>query len=434
MPSMRYDRAASMTDRLQQRLVDRVRDHDAVTRRSVLGSLAVAGGSAIAGLAGGSTDEEPTGSTEHGNFGATGEYQGTQFDPFGYLREFNTGAETGGRPAIDGRSDGLNVDVYEEDGRTVREFDFVAFDVDHEILPGITMPLWTYNGQVPGPTIRAEEGDLLRLNFTNRSEKHAHTIHPHLRNLDPAMDGTPRNGPGVLDPGESFTYEWIAQPAGTHLYHCHSLPLKAHVHRGLYGVIVVDPDPERVGANPREYLDYHGPITEDVRERAVRAAKSRNMLSYPDFVPEGYDDVDELVMVMNGFDTNFDGENEVYAVNTRGFVYAPPHTDGKGNWEASATRRPIQVDRNKLVRVHLVQATEFDFVNSFHTHSQFFDYYDAGTSLFPNRTAIDTVLLCQAQRGVLEIDYRAHDPGLYMFHAHQAEFAELGWMSFFEVV
>jgi len=60
------------------------------------------------------------------------------------------------------------------------------------------------------------------------------------------MDGIPQNGPGVLETGESYTYEWIAQPAGMHFYHCHSLPLKEHIHRGLYGAMIVDPDPERV--------------------------------------------------------------------------------------------------------------------------------------------------------------------------------------------
>ena len=39
----------------------------------------------------------------------------------------------------------------------------------------------------------------------------------------------------------------------------------------------------------------------------------------------------------------------------------------------------------------------------------------------------------QAQRGIVEFSYRDHEPGLYMFHAHQSEFAELGWMSLFEV-
>ncbi|MDZ7731120.1 MAG: multicopper oxidase domain-containing protein [Natrialbaceae archaeon] len=248
------------------------------------------------------------------------------------------------------------------------------------------------------------------------------------------MDGVPQNGPGLIDGGESFTYEWQAQPVGTHLYHCHMLPLKAHIHRGMYGSMIVDPKPETVRNNPRAYLDYHGPITDEVRALAVRRAKERNMISYPDVAPEGFDGVDEMVMVMNGFDTNFNGDNEVYGVNTRGFCYAPSRTDAyEGEWESSETKSPIEIDQEELQRVHLLNMIEFDFVNSFHCHSQFFDYYDAGTSLFPNRSTIDTVLLGQAQRGILEFDYSAHDPGLYMFHAHQSEFAELGWMSFFEV-
>ena len=241
------------------------------------------------------------------------------------------------------------------------------------------------------------------------------------------MDGIPQNGPGVLETGETFTYEWIAQPAGVHLYHCHSLPLKEHIHRGLYGVIVVDPDPERVAERPREYLNDHGPITDELRARLVAEAESRNHQS-------GTDEVNEMVMVMNGFDTNFDGDNEVYAANTRAFAYGVGHTDGEGNWQPGETKRPIQIDRTERQRVYLVNTIEFDPINSFHTHSQLFDYYDHGTTLLPTETNVDTIMQCQAQRGIVELDYSDHDPGLYMFHAHQSEFAELGWMSFFEVV
>jgi hypothetical protein len=41
---------------------------------------------------------------------------------------------------------------------------------------------------------------------------------------------------------------------------------------------------------------------------------------------------------------------------------------------------------------------------------------------------------CQAQRGILEFNFQAHEVGMYMFHAHQSEFAELGWMGMFDVV
>ena len=416
MPSHEYESARELTESLQSRLVESLQDGSPVSRRAVLGGIGLAGGAALTGV--GSADSGDHGGSTHGNFGSVGEYSDSRFDPHEFLRQFHTG-----------KTDAENVPqrIYEEDGRTVREFEIQAVDTVIEIAPGVEFAAWAFNGQVPGPTLRAVEGDLIRVKFRNLGE-HAHTIHPHLRNLNPKMDGVPTNGPGVLETGDEFTYEWIAQPAGVHLYHCHSLPLKEHIHRGLYGTFVIDPDPERVRENPRDYVNYHGPMTDEYIEELVEIAKSRNH-EYPE-----NDDVQELVMVMNGFDTNFDGENEVYAANTRAFAYGVGQTDGHGNWKPGETKYPIQVDGQRPVRVYLVNTIEFDLINSFHSHSQFFDYYDHGTTLHPTSKKVDTVMQSQAQRGIIELDYSDHDPGLYMFHAHQSEFAELGWMSFFEVV
>ncbi len=122
-----------------------------------------------------------------------------------------------------------------------------------------------------------------------------------------------------------------------------------------------------------------------------------------------------MVMVMNAFDTNFDFANEVYAVNTVGFHYQ---------------RHPIQVKRGELVRVYLANLTEYDPVNSFHLHGNFFNHFPTGTSLQPIELT-DIVIQGQAQRGILEMRFPI--PGKYMFHAHVTEFAELGWAGFFEV-
>ena len=416
MTGVDYADSAALTTALEDRLTAALTGDD-VSRRAVLGGLGVAGSAAL-GLTGTSAAAGEDDEGEHGNFGATGEYEDRTFDPHEFLRTFNTGR--------DGR-DGVNEDVYEEDGQTVRHFSLTAVDTTIAIAPGVEFDAWAFDGQVPGPTLRAVEGDKIRVTFRNRSS-HAHTIHPHVKNVDPRMDGTPQTGPGVLDTDEEFTYEWEAQPAGVHLYHCHSLPLKEHFHRGLYGAIIVDPDPDRVRRNPREYVTGNRPVSDEYAAELVEAAKTRNH-EYPE-----NDRYDELVMVMNGFDTNFDGENEVYAANTRAFAYGVGSTDGNGEWEAGETKRPIQIDGEQRQRVYLINATEFDPINSFHTHSQFYDYYDHGTTLEPTHSTVDTVMQCQAQRGILELDYSDHDPGLYMFHAHQSEFAELGWMSFFEVV
>ncbi|RIK45263.1 MAG: copper oxidase [Chloroflexi bacterium] len=277
------------------------------------------------------------------------------------------------------------------DGRTLREYQIVAYDKDIEIAPGVFFPAWTYNGQVPGPTLRCNEGDRIRIHFVNAGT-HPHTIHFH--GIHSAyMDGVAGIGRGSIEVGQTFTYEFDAHPFGTHLYHCHAVPLKRHIHKGLYGTFIINPD-------PRLHNNH-------------RAARSR----HPDY-PE-HAEWQEFVMVMNAFDTTFDGENEVYAVNSIAFQYM---------------KHPIRVERERPVRVYLSNLTEFDPINSFHLHANFFDYYDHGTTLEPTLRTVDTIMQCQAQRGILEFSFAGFEPGLYMFHAHQSEFPELGWMSAFEVV
>jgi FtsP/CotA-like multicopper oxidase with cupredoxin domain len=270
------------------------------------------------------------------------------FDPQELVRDFDEGRVVGG----------------------VREWELVAEEKEIEVAPGVKYAAWAYNGRVPGPTLRAREGERLRIRFTNGST-HPHTIHFHGIHRS-SQDGVPGLGAGDVDPGGSTTYEFIAEPFGLHLYHCHTTPLAEHIAKGLYGAFIIDPKDGRPAA-------------------------------------------DELVMVMNGFDTNFDRSNEVYAVNTVAFEYL---------------HRPVRVKRGELVRIHLVNLLEFDPLNSFHIHANFFDYYPTGTRLEP-RDFTDTVVQGQGERGILEL--RFPYPGKYMFHAHVSEFAELGWMGFFEV-
>ena len=91
-------------------------------------------------------------------------------------------------------------------------------------------------------------------------------------------------------------------------------------------------------------------------------------------------------------------------------------------------RHPIRVRVGEPIRVYLVNLLEFDLLNSFHLHAHFFQEYRTGTRLEPGNYT-DTVMLCQGERSILEFDFRF--PGQFMFHAHQTEFAELGWMGLF---
>jgi len=328
---------------------------------------------------------------DHGGMGTVGQvdHAANQFDPHEILTDFDTGLLT------------------EENGRAVRTWEMYAVDREFEIAPGVHFPGWVYGtptsaasrrlgrlvGQCPGPTLRCIEGERLRVHFINASS-HPHTIHFHGIH-SAVMDGIPGVGPGMIAPGGSFTYEFDAKPFGCHLYHCHAVPLKRHIHKGLYGAFIIDPDPAR----------YSGDEADAARSRNHTTAESRA--------------VNEMVMVLNGFDTNFDGENEVYAANTVAFAYDMAH--------------PIPIARDQPQRLYLINVTEFDPINSIHLHANFFDYYDHGTTLRPTHQIIDTIMQCQAQRGILAFNFNDFEPGLYMFHAHQTELAELGWMGFFDV-
>ena len=323
------------------------------SRRAMIraGSFGAAGFVASRLLATSALAKESHHSSRNAHFGniSVGEVDLGRFNPSKYLETFDYG-KVSTLP----------------DGRTLREFEVTAVDIEIEVAPGVKFPAWAYNGQVPGPTLRATEGDLVRINFTNAGS-HPHTVHFHGFHKA-GMDGVFE----LVHRGQSFLYEFTAAPFGLHLYHCHTPPLKRHIHKGLYGVFIIDPKKPRPPAK-------------------------------------------ELVMMMNAFDTNFDGGNEVYAVNTVAHHYMS---------------NPIEVKTSELVRIYLVNITEFDLLNSFHSHATFFNEFRTGTKVEPDNFT-DTIILGQGERSILELKY--DDPGTYMFHAHVSEFAELGWSGMFEV-
>ncbi|RUU85905.1 copper oxidase, partial [Mesorhizobium sp. M7A.T.Ca.TU.009.01.1.2] len=125
----------------------------------------------------------------------------------------------------------------------VKEFHLVAEAVERELAPGSTAYLWGYNGQSPGPTIEAVEGDRVRIFVTNKLPEHT-TVHWHGMILPSGMDGvTGLTQPGI-PPGKTFVYEFDLVKSGTFMYHPHADEM-VQMAMGMMGFFVIHPkDPK----------------------------------------------------------------------------------------------------------------------------------------------------------------------------------------------
>ena len=322
----------------------------------------------------------------------------------------------------------------DQTGRTVRQFTLIV--QEHQKIPisyeGHIFDAWTFNGTVPGPTIRVTEGDLVRIRVINSNEnEHPHSLHTHsihfAKNDGVSMGGYPG---GAISPGRSFTYEFIAQPYGVYPYHCHVDPIADHINRGLYGMMIIDPREPRPQMTEMAMLlngydmdyDQEGPIhlpPASLFEPSQQNEKDANVTEGANSNETSTDGnmthVSAVPAIKEKDAGKSERDNEIYTVNGKAFEYM---------------MHPIVLQTGKQYRIYLVNMLEFDLVNSFHLHGSMFDYYTAGTDETSDYNT-DIVTLTQGDRGIMEFTYDY--PGTYMFHAHQAEFTDLGWMGLFDV-
>jgi FtsP/CotA-like multicopper oxidase with cupredoxin domain len=120
-----------------------------------------------------------------------------------------------------------------------KEFHLVAEPVVRELAPGMKAHLWGFNGQSPGPTIEAVEGDKVRIFVTNKLPEHT-VVHWHGMLLPNGMDGVGGLTQPHIKPGKTFVYEFVLQKSGTFMYHPHADEM-VQMAMGMMGFFVVHP-------------------------------------------------------------------------------------------------------------------------------------------------------------------------------------------------
>src|SRR6516162_7203405 len=133
-----------------------------------------------------------------------------------------------------------------------KEFHLVAEPVMREMAPGMQVHLWGYNGQSPGPTIEAVEGDKVRIFVTNKLDEHT-TVHWHGMPVPNGMDGVGGLTQPHIEPGKTFVYEFVLKRSGTFMYHPHADEM-VQMAMGMMGMFIAHPRDPRFRRVDRDFV------------------------------------------------------------------------------------------------------------------------------------------------------------------------------------
>lgn len=260
-------------------------------------------------------------------------------------------------------SSGVLVQSLHAQDRPVKEFFVTVQETTITLLedPKKEVTVWAYalkgeKPSVPGPVIRVNKGDLVKVHFTN-THNLPHTIHFH--GVHPFnMDGNGQRSLGreqLQMPGESYTYEWVAEDPGFYLYHCH-FNTAQHLDHGMYGLFIVE-DP-------------------------------------------AWPQVDrELLTVWDEWDTNGDGKYDTHTINSR----------------SAPNFMPLKAEVGERVRIILANIG-FEF-HTPHLHGQHWVEVNAGNLQRPGWINPNGVVSIGPAE-IKVVEFVAKHDGTWLFHCH----------------
>lgn len=265
--------------------------------------------------------------------------------------------------------------VYTPNGETlswkvvdgVKVFHLVAEPVREEVVEGLTIDTWGYNGGTPGPTIEVVQGDRVRIYVTNNLPAET-SVHWHGIILPCGMDGVSGLTQPSIKPGETFRYEFIFPDAGTFMYHPH-FDSMTQEGMGMTGMIVVHPrDPEA----PRPDRDFVLMLHEWAIEPGTRR-------------PFAVENTDFNVLTING--------------------------------KAFPGTHPLVAELGDRVRIRIGNLSAMDH-HPIHLHGYAFDVVETdGGKIPPDGRWPETTVLVQVG-SVRVIELTADNPGDWIMHCH----------------
>ncbi len=306
-------------------------------------------------------------------------------------------------------------------GEKIHEFDIELGISIHEIVPGIKIHAFTYNGTYPGPEIRVPEGDWVLVNFTNRTSEF-HTIHWHGIILANEMDGVPNGTQWGVGPNQTFKYLFRAQPAGTHFYHCHNMT-NLHVQAGMFGALIIEPKEDlvkRVFPYEREYTlllsEVDTVMVEKQMEEMLRMMTTmEKMNASPKLMKEMNGRMMGWFMNKKAFlDAVKSGYIPPYVAANTGRNSIPNFNFFLINGKAYPMTEELFIRSGENIRVRLVGAGAMPHYMHLHGHDFWHVSQDGSPLMSPVR--LNTIPIFPGTTS--DIIIQGANPGMWHFHDH----------------
>ncbi len=287
----------------------------------------------------------------------------------------------------------------------------------HEPAPGFKYHTLAFNDMIPGPEIRVNAGDKVRVKFINKTDLN-HTVHWHGVYVPWRMDGVPFVTQLPVMPKNEFIYEFVAEPEGTHFYHCHWGTLM-HMQAGMFGSLIVENPNDPIKKKfpyEREYtLVYSSHDTNYIREEMNSMLERMKQRSY--LMKEGRFNSEQWAV--------FDNKEQFMASIENG--YQPPYLTNRrsnsdlpqANWftvngKSYPSTPYLFIKSEENIRVRLINAG----AETHHLHLHGHDFWmvaDDGAPL-EHPFKRNTVPLTPGK--TFDIIIEGKNRGIWTFHDH----------------
>lgn len=262
----------------------------------------------------------------------------------------------------------------------LREFDLDVRTTDWELLPGVSTEAVTFNGAVPGPAIRVTEGDTVEVNVTNSLDEPT-SVHWHGIHVPNAMDGVSGVTQPAIEPGDTFTYRFMAPHAGTFMYHAHGPKSREQMDRGLYAPFIIDP----AGSDP---------VSPDAEAT----------LTIGNWMVDGDADHEGMAGMEPAASTDpMSMEYTYFTINGKAF----PATEG------------LVVDQGDLVRLRFLNPSQT--VHPMHLHGMDMAVFAKDGEPLAEPQRLNTLDISQGE--TYDVAFIADNPGVWLLHCHDLHHA-----------